>query len=362
IEVDEKSMIKNFENKENDNKKKENNIKINLVNMILETTIDQDFATNDPEHYCEDRASVKKNNFVNVIINNNDKMIFDWSELRTFWYYKRSADDRDAKRALPECYYWKEDSTKIGEPSMVISSGTHVGECYKNGINMDKDDLTNAIADSSSNKFFDRRKLIEYDDGSEVMKRECLKLEDGSELVFDRGKWIVCNARKNGGKDINFNMQSNVNIEKQVEATNIPAVRDENDEVSAIETCLKSANRENVSEYSIEHYNDKENENVNNPFISYKDAIVGPKLEKDNRLVFDPRKLIENNDAIFNIPYEEIDVETILIKSDDEGRVAKFNEDSENRVDRFDEAAGKNDIKNDSLKMQNDINMGDELK
>ncbi|RIB13821.1 hypothetical protein C2G38_2040667 [Gigaspora rosea] len=116
-------------------------------------------------------------------------------------------------------------------------------------------------------------------------------------------------------------MQSNVNIEKQVEATNIPAVRDENDEV-----------------------------------------IVGPKLEKDNRLVFDPRKLIENNDAIFNIPYEEIDVETILIKSDDEGRVAKFNEDSVNRVDRFDEAAGKNDIKNDSLKMQNDINMGDELK
>ncbi|RIB06544.1 hypothetical protein C2G38_2216778 [Gigaspora rosea] len=49
--------------------------------------------------------------------------------------------------------------------------------------------------------------------------------------------------------------------------------------------------------------------------------VVGPKLEKDNRL-------------------------TILIKSNDEGHVAKFNKDGENHMDRINKAAKKNDIKN----------------
>lgn len=71
-----------------------------------------------------------------------------------------------------------------------------------------------------------------------------------------------------------------------------------------------------------------------------------PKVEKDNRLVFDRGKIIESSDPIFNVPHDEIDVETMLMESD-----------SENAVVGLDEVAGKIDNKYNDLKMQNNVNM-----
>ncbi|RIB16171.1 hypothetical protein C2G38_1530051 [Gigaspora rosea] len=81
------------------------------------------------------------------------------------------------------------------------STQAYVGECNKNGINMDKDDLTNAIADSSSNKLvFDRGKLIECDDGGASYEkgmpkgRKLLleyKYDDENRLVYDREKLVT---------------------------------------------------------------------------------------------------------------------------------------------------------------------------
>ncbi|CAG8809949.1 9482_t:CDS:2, partial [Racocetra fulgida] len=52
-----------------------------------------------------------------------------------------------------------------------------------------------------------------------------------------------------------------------------------------------------------------------------------PKVEDENRLVFDREKMIESGNPIFKVPFEIIDIETMLKGSNSENAIVGLNED-----------------------------------
>ncbi|CAG8462716.1 hypothetical protein C2G38_2038624 [Gigaspora rosea] len=148
------------------------------------------------------------------------------------------------------------------------------------------------------------------------------------------------------------------------------------DEVNVVESCRKSVEEDNVSglcskkhcddkESSIKVYdlNEEKDTKDNSADVDEVDMdeekMVGSNLksvkegkavveskEKDNRLVFDPGKIIEDNGATADLSYDEVDVESMLVK---------YSED--NAVVGLDEYAGKIGGKDSDLNVQNNANM-----
>ncbi|CAG8745767.1 23948_t:CDS:2, partial [Gigaspora rosea] len=77
-----------------------------------------------------------------------------------------------------------------------------------------------------------------------------------------------------------------------------------------------------------------------------REAVVGSK-EKENRLVFDPGKIIGDNGTTADLSYDEVDAQRMLMGSGDD-----------NAMTGLDEYAAKNVGKDVNLNMQNNINAG----
>ncbi|CAG8799800.1 13281_t:CDS:2, partial [Racocetra fulgida] len=152
-----------------------------------------------------------------------------------------------------------------------------------------------------------------------------------------------------------------VNIDRDEEGKtdmsveNLPESLDEeenrNDGVQALEYCQKSTDEENVSIRG--HSDDKEdkiirdenkalichqnaditNKDVNeileedSKHVEGRESFGEPKLEDDYKLVFDRGKMIESGNPIFKVPFEIIDIETMLKGSNSENAVVGLNED-----------------------------------
>ncbi|RIB28141.1 hypothetical protein C2G38_2158680 [Gigaspora rosea] len=132
----------------------------------------------------------------------------------------------------------------------------------------------------------------------------------------------------------------------------------ESNEVEVFESCQKSVKEENVNEScSIGHYDKEKMLESQKRHDEGGEAIVEPKLEKENRLVFDPEKIIKNNNAIFNEHYNPIDGNNMPVQYGSEramtgfGR-ADYNVDLFQQYSNFDEDAD-TENKDDQMDFKN---------
>ncbi|CAG8846758.1 3773_t:CDS:1, partial [Racocetra persica] len=102
----------------------------------------------------------------------------------------------------------------------------------------------------------------------------------------------------------------------------------------------------------------------NSEYVEGGKSVIEPKVEDENRLVFDREKLIKSEAPISNIHCGESDAESILVESDGKKRMARFDEATvfewDTKVADDVESCGQTDVEYSYQKGSNSSNANNE--